>query len=256
MDRQDRDCLLSRRQNRCPTQGAVGCHQGAHLMGHQITRLGSSGRNQLGRPTQARQHGRQEGVTQLLSRCTGIHVRQQRQWAYSRGMSAGHTQLPHQQVADHRLCPGQGIHPPALAVVLQQGRRGGLIGKAGHHGHGRGAAALKLATSVQQQINAVHATPTRTARPLLQMYPEGLRRDHFRTHGQTQAEPCRGSHLAVAFQQFRLQATVQQQTQAMAMVGPQGCLALAEAIQRPNPPCSGCGHQASTGMRRSARWDG
>ena len=136
-------------QHSVPSQSTSWRNNGAQLIGvevvgahHAITS------DQIRGSTQPHQHASQKCVGQLLPSGTGIQLGIERQRIQGRGMGAGHLQMLHQQMADHRLGPGKGIHTPTMAVGGQSLALR-IIRETRHHSNRCGTSGLEALSSPQ-----------------------------------------------------------------------------------------------------------
>ena len=122
--------------------------------------------------------------------------------------------MPHQQMADHRLCTGQSIHTAAGAVRGQL-IAGGILREASHHGNGGGPGLLQTFATAQQSIRAAQPPPAHTAAALLQGHLQGLISGEHRTDLQAEGGSAALRHLDLTLGEFGLDPCIQQQTDAL-----------------------------------------
>ena len=145
-------------------------------------------------------------------------------------MGAGDLQVTHQQMTDHRLRSRQGIHAAPLAVGRQLSALR-ILGETGHDGDRRRPSSLQPLARPQQCIRAFQAAPAGAAGAPLQMDPQRCIGAQHRSDLQPQGRPAGLRHLDLTLGQLRLDAGIQQQTDALSPHRPQQPVPSRKAIQ-------------------------
>ena len=171
-------------------------------------------------------------MAQLLCRRPRIEIGIEGQGREGWGMGAGDAEMAHQQMADHRLGPGQSVNAGAGAVG-DEGLTLRVFGEAGHGGDGGGTGRHQLLAGAQQGIGPLQRAPAAAARAQAQTHPQGHLGGDHRTDRKAQGGAAGLGRLQLAGAQLRFDPRIQQQPHPPAGHRCQRQLSGGEAIEGP-----------------------